>query len=349
MTAEANTTPTPEPAAPQPRNNSRSASVAVLAIAIAAVAVALAWNWHDTRRQFDTLRVEMAQQLRESRDEAHAARVIAGDVQEGLRQAQSSIGAIEVKLLNSQSQQEALDSLYQELSRSRDDWMLAEAEQTLNIAAQQLQLAGNVRAALTALQSVDARLAQSDGARFLAIRKVLARDIEKLKAAPGVDVAGMTLRLDQILEQVDEMPLAIEAHAPTTPREEVAPQSVWWKQTLGAAWGEIKQLVRVERLDSRDPTLLAPEQRYFLRQNVKLRLLHARLALLQRDEQAFRNDLQACIDWLQHYFDVQEGTAAHALTALRELQQAAVDVELPNIGDSLNAVRGAKLAQERTS
>lgn len=348
MTAEANTTPTPEPAAP-PHKNSRSAHVAVLAIAIAAVAVALAWNWHDTRRQFDTLRGEMAQQLRESRDEARAARVLAGDVQEGLRQVQSSIGAIEVKLLNSQSQQEALDSLYQELSRSRDDWMLAEAEQTLNIAAQQLQLAGNVRAALTALQSVDARFAQSGGAQFLPIRKVLARDIEKLKAAPGVDVAGMTLRLDQILEQIDQMPLAIEAHPPATPEEQAAPQSVWWKETLGAAWGEIKQLVRVERLDSRDPSLLAPEQRYFLRQNVKLRLLHARVALLQRDEQAFRNDLQACIDWLRHYFDVREGVAAHALTTLRELQQAAVDVELPNIGDSLNAVRGAKLAQERTS
>lgn len=348
MTAEANTTPIPEPAAPPPRSKSRSVHIAVLALAVVALAAALAWNWHDTRRQFDALRGEMAQQLRESRDEARAARVIAGDVQEGLRQLQTTIGAMEVKLLSAESQQEALDSLYQELSRSRDDWMLAEAEQTLNIAAQQLQLAGNVRAALTALQSVDARLAQSDGARFLSIRKVLARDIERLKAAPGVDVAGMTLRLDQILEGLDQMPLAIEAHAPAAPEEQVAPQPVWWKQTLGAAWGEIKQLVRVERLDSRDPTLLAPEQRYFLRQNLKLRLLHARVALLQRDEQAFRNDLQACIDWLQHYFDVQEGAVAQALMALRELQQAAVDVELPSIGDSLNAVRGAKLAQERT-
>ncbi len=351
MTAEAqaNATPAPEQPTPPPRRGTRSAYATVLTIAILAVAAALAWHWHDARRQLDTLRGEMAQQLRESRDEARAARVIAGDVQEGLRQLQSTIGAMEVKLLSAQSQQEALDSLYQELSRSRDDWMLAEAEQTLNIASQQLQLAGNVGAALTALQSVDARLAQSGGARFLSIRKVLARDIERLKAAPGVDAAGMTLRIDQILERIERMPIAIEAHPPATPATPGVAEEVWWKQTLSSAWNEIKQLVRVERLDSDDPTLLAPEQRYFLRQNLKLRLLHARLALLQRDEQAFRNDLQAAIDWLQRYFDARDDAVAHSLTTLRELRQAAVDVELPSIGDSLNAVRSAKLAQERAS
>ena len=66
-----------------------------------------------------------------------------------MRDAQARIGALEAKLLESQSQQLALESLYQELSRSRDDWLLAEVEQTLAIAAQQLQLAGNVQAALS--------------------------------------------------------------------------------------------------------------------------------------------------------------------------------------------------------
>lgn len=351
MTTDTNTAvPADEPSAPPPRRgHSGSTPAAALTLAVVALAAALAWNWYDTRRQFDALRAEVAQQLRDSRDEARAARVTATDVQEGLRQVQSSLGAIEVKLLDAQSQQEALDSVYQELSRSRDDWLLAEAEQTLDIAVQQLQLAGNVRAALTALQSVDARFARSGSAQFLAVRKVLARDIEKLKASPGVDVAGMTLRIDRALERIDGMPLAVEATPPPSSAGDLATQARWWEQALGAAWGELRDLIRVERLDSRDLSLLAPQQRYFLRQNLKLRLLHARVALLQRDEQAFRNDMRACIDWLQAYFDTQDAAVAQVLTTLRELQQAAVDVKLPDINDSLNAVRGAKLARERAS
>jgi uroporphyrin-3 C-methyltransferase len=295
------------------------------------------------------MRSEVAAQLRDNRDEAKAARVIASDVQESLRELQSTTAGIELKLLESQGQQDALESLYQEMNRSRDDWLLAEAEQTLNIAAQQLQLAGNVRAALTALQTVDARLARPDRPQFLSVRKVLARDIQRLQSAPMLDVTGMTLRLDQILENIDAMPIVVEAHPHETApgAEKAAVGSIWWKDALYSGWAEIKQLIRVERLDAQDPTLLAPDQRYFLRENLKLRLLHARLALLQRDEQAFRNDLQASVSWFKRYFDTSDQTTANALAALEQMREAAVAVELPSIADSLNAVRGLKAPQER--
>src|SRR5690606_4340121 len=123
----------------------------------------------------------------------------------------------------------------------------------------------------------------------------------------------------------------------------------WWKDTLRATWYELKQLIRVERLDAHDPTLLAPEQRYFLKENLKLRLMHARLALLQRDEQAFRNDIQAAIGWLKRYFEADNPRVSGALNTLEQLREAAVDVELPSIVDGLTAVRGFKQPQDGNS
>ena len=110
--------------------------------------------------------------------------------------AQARIAQLEARLAESQSQQLALEALYQDLSRNRDEWQLAEIEQVLAIASQQLQLAGNVRAALLALQLAEARLARADRPQFVPVRRALARDIERLRALPAVDLPAMSVRLD---------------------------------------------------------------------------------------------------------------------------------------------------------
>jgi uncharacterized protein HemX len=166
----------PLPAVRTPRGDAGAwlrPAVVVLAIAVAA----LAWGWWHERAELAAVREEVAQRLRDAANESKEARVVAREAQEAQRDALAKIGALEAK---------QLESLYQELSRSRDDWVLAEVEQTLAIAARELQLAGNVRAALAALQTADARLARSDRPQFLGLRKVIARDIERLKAVCAV-------------------------------------------------------------------------------------------------------------------------------------------------------------------
>ncbi len=320
--------------------------VAVFALAIAVLLLAAAW-W-TTRAELAELRDGVARQLREAGAEARDSRTIAKEVQEAVRDAQARIGAMEAKLLESQSQQLALEALYQELSRSRDEWVLAEVEQTLAIAGQQLQLAGNVQAALVALQTADARLARSDRPQFLGLRKVIARDIDRLKNAPSVDIAGMTLRLDQLIGAVDQLPLLADGRPKSPEPAPAAGEPAGWERAWHAVWEELKSLVRVQRLDASDAALLAPESRLFLRENLKLRLLHARLALLQRDEAAFRGDLKAAQTWLGRWFDTKQKPVATALQTLTTLNAAAVNVELPSIAESLSAVRNFKLPREKT-
>ena len=316
---------------------------AVFALAIAVVLLAGAW-W-STRSELTELRDGVAKQLREAGTDARDSRTIAKEVQEAVRDAQGRIGALEAKLLESQSQQLGLQALYQELSRSRDEWVLAEVEQTLAIAAQQLQLAGNVRAALVALENADARLARSDRPQFLGLRRVIARDIDRLRNAPSVDIAGMALRLDQLIAAVDQLPLLSDGRpqAPTS----AADESAGWQRTWWGVWEELKSLVRVQRLDASDQALLAPESRLFLRENLKLRLLHARLALLRRDESAFHGDVKAAQSWLGRWFDPKQKQVATAAQTLGALNAAAVNVELPTIAESLSAVRNLKLPREK--
>jgi uroporphyrin-3 C-methyltransferase len=317
-------------------------------IVLAAAVVALAWAWYDARSDLAAVREETAQRLREAGADSKEARVVAREAQDAVRELQAKTGALEARQLESQSQQLALESLYQELSRGRDEWVLAEVEQTLAIAAQQLQLAGNVRAALVALQTADARLARSDRPQFLPVRKVIARDIERLKIAPDIDVAGMTLRIDQVIAGIDQLPLLVDGRpqGEAKPAPAAAPEG-WWARAWRGVWDEFRGLVRVQRLDASDASLIAPEGRYFLRENLKLRLLHARLALLQRDENAFRADIRAAQGWLTRYFDTRQKTVQTAAATLAQLNTAAVNVQLPNINDSLNAVRNVKVPRER--
>src|SRR3954470_19083270 len=235
-----------------------------VAVALAVVAVLLAWQWADSRSRLDALREEVAQRLRGSESESRDALLLAKQAQDALRDVQAKESQLEVKLAESQRQQVALEALYQELSRSRDEWVLAEIEQILTIASQQLQLAGNVRAALVALQTADARLARSDRPQFAPLRKVLASDIERLKAAPSPDVPGLAIRLDQLIATADSLPLAQESR-PATRTEEGAENTgggLW--QRLGSDFlSELKQLVRVEHMERPDPAVLSPSQAFF--------------------------------------------------------------------------------------
>lgn len=317
-----------------------------LLIAVATLFVLLAWQWYDSHNQISRAREEIAKRLQQTDLEGRESRVVAREAQDAARESQGKLSLLEAKISESQSQQLALEQMYQELSRSRDEWVLAEVEQTLTLASQQLQLAGNVQGALLALSSADARLARSDRPQFIPLRKIINRDIERLKSVPGVDVTGLTLRLDQLISSVDSMPLLADGRAQSAV-DDVGLDASWWARLSGMVWDEVKQLVRIQRLDSSDQGLLSPEQSYFVRENLKLRLLHARLALLQRNEPAFHEDLKTAVGVLSRYFDPRQKSVGNAIASLNQLNMAAVNIELPTLAEALSAVRTIKLAGEK--
>jgi len=325
----------------------------VFALALLVLAVVVAALWLDTRGRIGATQEELARRLRDIEGESREARALGRQAVESLRDVQARIGALDGRLAESQNQQVALEALYQELARNRDEWQLAEIEQVLAIAQQQLQLSGNVRAALLALQLAEGRLSRADRPQFLPVRRALARDIDRLKSLPALDVPGLSLTIDRLVSSVDTLPLAFDERVERpvsgkAVRPEPQPEDGFFARLGGEVWKELRQLVVVRRVDAPEPPLLPPQQSWFLRENLKLRLLNARLALLTRDEAGYREDLRVAQGWIQRYFDARAKASQAALAQLRQLSSASVSFEPPSITDSLEAVRAFKTRRERT-
>ena len=369
--ASASTGAIAQSAPPRSQSVTRIMLAGVVALAIAAAAVA----WLDARRTQQLLRAEVAQRL----GDVDAATQVAGKAQSQiateLRDSQAKITLLEARLSESQAQQAALEALYRDLAPSRDEIALTEIEQLLLVASQQLQLVANVPSALAALQLADAKLQRLDRPQFLPLRRALSRDIDRLKAVPFVDVDGMSLKLDQAQTQIEALPLAMDERVPPPSQEPVVPPRVKglaippakgqaipppvkeqplppppetpWQRFLRDVWSDIRQLVRIEVTDRPAAPLLAPSQQYFLRENLKLRLLSARIALLNRDDSSFKADIAAADAWLARYFDTRSKSVQTLQATLKQLAAAPMAGEMPDLVGSLEALRVLRLAQER--
>jgi uncharacterized protein HemX len=243
-----------------------------------------------------------------------------------------------------QSRLSGLETRFQESSRSRDDALLAEIEQTVLLAGQQLQLAGNPRAALAVMQTLDTRLAGADPASFAALRKAVGRDVERLKAAPQIDLAAVAARLDEVAATIDGLPLTAEPRPAdvANARKPATAEGNAWTRLAQEFWRDLRDLVRIQRIDAADAVPLAPSQTYFLRETLRLRLLGARVALLARNDKSYRADLKAARDWLTRYFDARSESVAAALATVRQLQEQAAGIEPIDLAGSLDAVRALR-------
>ena len=313
-----------------------------MAIVFGVAIVLVALLWFVSQGELNRVRDDVARRVQLAELEIREGRLLAKDAQEAVRDSQSRLNTLEGKVTNSQHHQVALEQLYQELARGRDEWILAEIEQTIALASQQLQLAGNIQGALIALQTADARLSRSDRPQFIPLRKVINRDIDRLRALPAVDLPGLTLRLDEVTASIDELALLADGRPQPPAEEQTVAESLWARMT-SVVWSEVRQLIRVQRLDDSDQGLLTPEQSYFLRENLKLRLMHARLALMQRNDAVFRADLKVAAGWMNRYFDVRQKRVSSMLTTVDQLATTTLSIDLPTLADSLGAIRSFKL------
>lgn len=328
-----------------------------LKLAIGVLAVLLAVHWWNARTDISDLRRDVAQRLQSGETMNSQTKLIADRVDDDLRLLQGKVALLEAKQGESQSQQIALEQLYRDLAKNRDDWALAEIEQVLSTASQQLQLAGNVRGALIALQNADTRLSRADRPQFIDIRRAIAQDMEKLKSLPSVDLTGVAVRLDALINQIEAIPLladekpAVVAPVPSTrlaaePRLEPKSAYEWrvqlqehWTAWALDLWSDIRELVRVRTVNHPEALLLTPEQAFFARENLKLRLLNARVALLSRNDAAFRSDLAEADRALVRYFDPSDRRTRTAREIISQLQQSVVNIDMPTLANSLAAVR----------
>lgn len=311
----------------------------------------LGWQWITTQQKFSAVEKTLSQRLEDYQALNQQSLALAKQAEERSTQANARTVLLEEKIAESRDQQEVLQTLYNQLAENREATAVAEVEQLLTIANQQLQLAGNIKAALLSLEAADKRLQPLALPRASQLRQTLALEIENLRKLPQVDVSNISLQLEGLSQLSATLPL-ISERQPTlnaSLAELEAPQPTDLnavEKVVLPIWRDIKNLVTVERIDKPEPPLLPADNARYLRENIKLRLLTARIALLQRDEATYKADLTAVVDWLNLYYDGKHPKTRQAIAKLKELSNSDINIELPQLNESLAAVNRYKQTLE---
>ena len=252
------------------------------------------------------------------------------------------------------------EELIQSLSRSRDDNLVVDLESALRLAQQQAQLSGSAEPLLAALRTAEQRLRRASQPRLNPLLRAIAEDTDRAKSAVFTDIPALLIKLDELARLIDDLPVSNDAVAvnpsPASPaRAEPVKGGFFdsttgvvqdwlsrvWTHTVSAVWQEARQLLRVSRIDRPEAALLAPEQAFFLRENTKLKLLNARMALLSRQTDVARADLQVVNQSLQRYFDKTARKTQVASEVLQQVQTQLKSTELPRLDQTLSALATA--------
>ncbi|MDP3702674.1 MAG: uroporphyrinogen-III C-methyltransferase [Hylemonella sp.] len=293
--------------------------------------------------RLSTLQDQLARQTADAGANAAEARMLARQTQEQERELAARQAVMEARLGEVALQRSQLDELMQSLSRSRDENLVVDIESAIRLAQQQAQLTGSVEPLLAALRSAEQRVQRVPQARLAPLQRALARDMARIKTTPHVDTPTLLARLDELVRLSDELPLANAvgpapvAAAARKPSSEAAP-GAWWQHSLQRVLDEVRALVRVSRIDHPEAVLLTPEQSFFVRENLKLLLLNARLGLLARQPEAARADLLKAAAALEKYFDASSRSTRSAAGLLLQTREQMKTLELPRVDDTLAAL-----------
>ncbi|WP_397536199.1 uroporphyrinogen-III C-methyltransferase [Roseateles sp.] len=328
---------------------------------ISVVAVTLAWQGQEKLKDLER---ELVRRQAGSQSEASEARALARAAQELSRDSAAKIALLDARLAEVALQRGQLEELIQSMSRSRDENVIGDIEASIRVAMQQSSITGSAEPMVATLRQADERLQRYKQPRLDGVRRAVARDLDRVKAISVADVSTLTIKLDEVVRLLDELPLlssadkSAEQQAVRQRRSEraasaaapvaAAPTGDWWEQAqqrwqdlVGQVWIEAKGLLRVTRIDHPEAMLLAPDQTFFLRENAKLRLLNARLALLSRQFDTAQTDLRDTLTILDRYFDGRSRKVQAASDLLRQVVGQARQVNVPRPDDTLAALAAA--------
>jgi uroporphyrin-3 C-methyltransferase len=255
-------------------------------------------------------------------------------------------------LQNAQNEtQNQLALLQDREHNTREDWLVLEADYLIKLAAQQLSLQRDVPTAIKALQAADDRLRQSPHPAIIAVRKAIAEDLRALRAVPVVDTVGISVSLSAISDDVAQLPLrtpAPERTATTSTSSAESRRVDSWSALPRVIWADLKSLIVIHNHPKPVTALLAPEQRFFLFENLRLQLEQARLALLSGEEEIYKERIKTASNWLQEYFDTNAKATTTTLQTLQQLQHQSIAPALPDLSRSYKAIEHYTKSQDRT-
>lgn len=312
-----------------------------------------------SQQRIRTIEQELVRRQQESQGEAIEARAMAKQALEVAHASEAKLALLEARVAENALQRSQLEDLIQQLSRSRDENVLSDIDSSIRVAAQQSAITGSAEPMVAALRQAEDRLSRVNQPRLERVRRAIARDLDRVRAVAVTDVASLTIKLDEATRMVDELPLLVQPErkpiaapprAAATPARAASAPAGGWMNWVGQAstnaiervWIEVRSMLRVTRIDDPDAMLIAPDQAWFLRENLKLRLLNARLALLSRQYDIAQSDLRDAKAALDRYYDRSSRRVAAASELIRQVSAQARQIVLPRPDETLAAIAAAQ-------
>ena len=322
------------PVSPPARRGGRAALIlAVLALLLAAGVAGLGYyRSQQLDRQFSALPPAIERNAgRLSSEEQRSA-----DLSSAIEEQKAALAR------QSGNLEEAIGALRAQIGRDQSGWVMAETEYLMLVANHRLQLERDVVTAVAALRIADERLREIGDPALIEVREMLAAEITALNTIARPDLTGLALRLMGLSGQVERLSLkGTYQPAQATRGGDAAPaaEAPAWRRLIQGIWSDLKGLVTVRRTEEVVRPMLAPEQQYFLRQNLRLQLEAARLALLRTDTEQLRMALKTAQEWIGLYFDERSDVARGMQEEIGAIAGVEIRPALPDISGSLNALR----------
>jgi uroporphyrin-3 C-methyltransferase len=304
------------------------------------------WLWI----KIDHIQEQLARQSADTGNQAVEAKLSAKQAQELARDTAAQLSVMQAKISEVSLQRSQLEDLMQSLSHSRDENLVVDIDSAIRLALQQSQLTGSVQPLLAALKSSQTRLEKVAQPRLAPVLRAIVRDTDRIKAASVTDTPGLLIKVDELVRTLETLPLLNDVGEVTAPMPPAPqPEAGWvkaislnaWQGAVQQVWNQFRQLLRISRIDTPEASLLSPQQSYFVRENLKLRLLNARLGLLSRQYDVARSDLTLVNQDLKKYFDTTSRQGKIALDLAREVMEQSKQTELPRVDETLTALSTA--------
>lgn len=366
------TTPQTKPSTPAPSSAGTKKRSSFLAWAfgiVVLIAILLAAALWYQQQQFKQISVDLASQVQSSSSGASQAVEQARQVLSVTQEQTTRIARLEQGLEQSRGHVESLEQAFRTLTDSGSDLILInDVDHLLTIAQQQLQLAGNVANAIISLETAQAQLARANRPGLASLLQTINGDLDRLRAASTIDIALLSDQLDELGALVSEAPLLMPDDAapepvappPSSSASRAAPPDqapagsrAWWEQSLDTAgnwtrnaWTSMRQdlgqFITVRRVDDPAALLMSPDQATRFRENLRLRIMTAQLALMMRQPKIWMSETEALVKAVESRYDPRSPQTRQALKMARHMADTSIDVKLPTVTNSLQAVQGLR-------
>ena len=256
--------------------------------------------------------------------------------QDKIAQVEELINAKSHELVGLQSQINKVSA--QANAQQPTDWLFSEADFLLNNALRKLVLDNDVDTAVSLLKLADETLAKVSNSQSAAIRSAINQDLKQLLSVTGIDQNAVMQKLSQLANTVDELPVLDVNFGDDQNATKLSDSlSDWAENAEKSATSFLNHFIRISPKHGADrKELLAPNQDIYLRENIRLRLQLAIMAVPRQQNELYKQSLEAVASWIRSYFDTNAEVTQSFLKSVDELSEVSIYVDVPSQLQSLS-------------